>query len=273
MTIQEKLQFMHDNFVISCHEHVRMKAGTTELDTEYMDSNLRTMDILGVDKCIVSVPLAAEKYCAPERFIAANRVTREALKLHPERFYGMAFLNPGFQKESLEELDRCVNEFGFIGVKLYHQYFMDDPVQYPLIEKCIDYDIPILMHCAHVTEPVCQKLQPRSSDGYHMANIGRRYPEATFITGHTGGGGDWQWTIKAIADCPNVLIDIGGSVHDRPQVEETYHYVGADRMLFATDGTWCSGVAKLLGAEIPEEDRKKIAAGAGLKRFWERAGK
>ena len=41
MTIQEKMAFMRDNFVISCHEHVRMKAGTTELDTNYMDSNLR----------------------------------------------------------------------------------------------------------------------------------------------------------------------------------------------------------------------------------------
>ena len=65
MTIQEKLQFMHDNFVISCHEHVRMKAGTTELDTEYMDSNLRTMDILWVRKLylITLIPSTTANWC------------------------------------------------------------------------------------------------------------------------------------------------------------------------------------------------------------------
>jgi len=90
---------------------------------------------------------------------------------------------------------------------------------------------------------------------------------------HIGGGGDWQWAIKAIADTPNVFADIGGSVHDRPLIEESVRYLGADRLLFATDGAWSSGVSKILGADISDEDKKTILSGRAFNKYLERAGK
>ena len=62
------------------------------------------------------------------------------------------------------------------------------------------------------------RLSSRISDGIHMANVARRYPEARFIMGHIGGGVDWQWSVKAIADTPNVFAHIGGSIFDRPML-------------------------------------------------------
>ena len=273
MTIQEKMNFMYDNYVISWHEHIWRKPGTKEMNVAHLEQTVGTMKALGFDQCVMSLPLTTDKYCPPEEFISANNLVYDAIQMYPGKFYGMAFVNPGFRDEALREVERCVKELGFVGVKLYHQYFMDDPTQFPLVEKCIELDVPILMHCGHGTGPTARVNQPRCSDGVHMANIAKRYPEGTFIMAHTGGGGDWRWSLKAIEDCPNVYLDIAGSVHDRPQVEEAYRYVGVDRMLFATDGTWCSGVAKILGADIPEEDKKKILAGAALSRFLERGGK
>jgi len=197
----------------------------------------------------------------------------EATQRYPGRVYGQAFVNPGYCEEMKAELERCVKELGFVGVKLYHQYFMDDPAQFALVEKCIELDVPILMHCAHVMDPDTKLRQPRVSSGVHMANIARRYPEATFIMGHIGGGGDWQWAIKAIADCPNVFADVGGSVYDRPLIEESVRYLGADRLLFATDGAWSSGISKVLGADISEEDKKTIFSGRAFNKFIEKAGK
>ena len=272
MKIQDKMKLLYDNPVISWHEHVWLKPGTQELNVEGLEKTVENMDALGFDKCVISLPLTEDKHCPPEAFINANNVVYEAINRYPDRFYGMAFVNPGYQKEALNEIERCVKELGFVGVKLYHQYFMDDPVQFPIVEKCIELDIPVLMHCAHAMDAGTRNTQPRTSDGVHMANIARRYPEGTFLMAHTGGGGDWAWSIKAIADCPNVFLDIGGSVHDRPQVEMAHAYVGADRMLFATDGTWCSGVAKILGADIPEEDKKTILAGAAFRKFLGKAG-
>ena len=150
---------------------------------------------------------------------------------------------------------------------------MDDPAQFQMIEKCIDLNFPILMHSARCTDWETNSMQPRLSNGVHMANIARRYPEATFIMGHIGGGGDWKWSITAIQDSPNVVADIGGSVHDRPMIEEAVELLGADRMIFATDGPWASGIGKILGADISDEDKKTILAGGRMLKFLERTGK
>ncbi len=273
MTIQEKLNLFHNNPVISWHEHVGFIDGTTELDRAGLEYTLEVMDTLGVDRMVVSTPIPEDPHCPPEKFITANNIVAEAMELYPDRVFGMAFLNPGYHDAALSELDRCNNDLGFCGVKLYHQYFMDDPVQYPLVEKCIDLDVPILMHSAKGTDPGTCKMQPRLTNGVHMANIARRYPEGTFVMGHIGGGGDWQWAVRAIIDAPNVYTDMGGSVHDRPMIEEAVKLLGADRILFASDGTWDVGVAKILGADISDQDKKTILAGTAFEKFIRRGGK
>lgn len=273
MTIQEKMQFMHNTPVTSWHEHVYYKAGTLQLDEVHLADDIAHMDALGIDRMIVSNPIAGDRHCPPESFIAANNIVYEATKLYPGKVYGMAFVNPGYHDAMLKELERCVKELGFVGVKLYHHYFMDDPAQFALVEKCIELDIPVLMHSAAATDPSTKKMQPRLSNGVHMANLGRRYPEATLLMGHIGGGGDWQWSIKAIQDVPNVYADMSGSVHDRPLMEESVKYLGADRILFASDGSWESAVAKILGSDITDSEKKTILAGTAFNKYIERVGK
>lgn len=274
MTIQEKLKFVHENPAISWHEHVQQCGdGGKELNIVHADYQMEVAEILGIDRMVVSIPLPGDKHCPPEDFRIANDVAALATKRYPGKVFGMAFVNPGFQKEALDEVERCVNEYGFVGVKLYHHYFMDNPVQYPLVEKCIDLNIPILMHCGHCMDPKTRAIQPRVSDGVQMANIAKRYPEATFVMGHIGGGGDWQWSLKAIADTPNVFADTGGSVMDRTQLEEAVKYVGAERLIFATDGTWDNCVAKILGSDISVADKKTILEGTAFLKFLEKAGK
>lgn len=268
MTIQESLKFIHNNPTISWHEHVKQAGPEGKaLNLAHADNQMEIAATLGVDQMVVSIPLPADKHCPPEAFRIANDVVKLAVDRYPGKVIGMAFVNPGFQKEALAEVERCVKDLGFVGVKLYHQYFMDNPVQYPLVEKCIELDVPILMHSGHTTDPITHARQPRISDGVHMANIAKRYPEATFLMGHIGGGGDWQWSLKAIADTPNVFADTGGSLLDRPQMEEAVRYIGADRILFATDGTWAAGTAKILGSDLSEEEKKTILNGTAFRRF------
>ena len=189
VNIREITGLLQQNPVISWHEHVPGEnEGFEKLDTVFADNQLKVMDTLGIDKIVVSLPVAADRNCPPEKFIAANDIVYEAIQRYPGRVYGQAFVNPGYIKETIAELERCVKKLGFVGVKLYHQYFMDDPAMFPLIEKCIELDSPILMHCAHIMDPETRKRQPRCSGGDHMANIARRYPEATFLMGHIGGG-------------------------------------------------------------------------------------
>ena len=158
---------------------------------------------------------------------------------------------------------------GFVGIKLYHQYQINDPVFFPIIEKCIELDIPILLHAGKPTE-ADEKLQPRISRGEYFADIARRYPEASLIMAHITGGGDWHWQLKAMEKYPNVVLDMSGSVIDSPVIEECVARIGADRVLYGTDGSTAAGVGKILGANISEEDKKTILAGTKYRRFLER---
>ncbi len=273
MDIKEQLSLFHNNPVVAWHEHINYSSSIGNPNYEYADKFMETVDMLGIDKVVSSVPIAEKRACTPERFCGANDLMNEMAKRYPGRVYGMAFVNPGYHDAMLCEIERCVKGFGFVGVKLYHQYWMDDPTQFALVEKCIELDVPILMHCGYVMDSQTKMLQPRLSNGVHMANIARRYPEATFIMAHIGGGGDWQWEIKAIADCKNVYADIGGSIYDRPLIEESVRYLGANRLLFATDGAWSSGVSKILGADISDEDKKTILAGYAFSKYLERTDK
>jgi len=180
--------------------------------------------------------------------------------------YGMCFVDPHHGNTALSEIDRCVKDLGFIGVKLYNQRAIDDPLQYPIIEKCIKLDIPILMHAGKGSASYSERhLQ---SDGSHFLNIAARYPEAVFIVGHIGGGGDWHWQLKKMESCPNVFIDIGGSVYDHGIVEETVAVFGADRVLFAADMSFSASVGKLLGAELSDDDKITILAGGRMKKYF-----
>ena len=57
---------------------------------------------------------------------------------------------------------------------------------------------------------------------------------------------------------------------DAGVIEETIRYLGVDRVLWGTDGSISAGVGKIIAADIPEEDKKKILAGAPYRRFLER---
>jgi len=78
------------------------------------------------------------------------------------------------------------------------------------------------------------------------------------INGHIGGGGDWEWSIKALKNVPNVYVDTSGSVVDEGIVEMCVKYLGAERVLFGTDLSMEAGVGKILGADLTEEQRELI---------------
>jgi predicted TIM-barrel fold metal-dependent hydrolase len=147
------------------------------------------------------------------------------------------------------------------GVKLYHQYRIDDPVFDPIFKLCEELDCPVLMHAVKGPQP------PTLSNAEHFLTACRRFPGVRFLQGHIGGGGDWQWNLRMLEglETDNYFIDIGGTVIDAGIIRATVDAVGADRVLFATDGVMDEGVGKLLAARLSYQEMKKICSGN-----WER---
>jgi len=241
--------------VIDCHMHIRQKDDGM-LDEEYCDLTMEAGDKLGIDLfCISDIDLHdGVRY---ERFHAANDRVAQAITRYPERYRGYCFVNPGDPK-ACDEVTQRVRDEGFIGVKLYHQYRIDEPVLEWLIELSIAWQFPILMHAGHPADPDTRARQPRISDASHFVNAAKRFPEAMLIEGHIGGGGDWEWALKHLREAPSVYLDTSGSIVDEWLVDRCVEEIGADRLLFATDMTMEGGVGKVLDADLTDEQRRRI---------------
>ena len=245
---------------IDCHNHCSVGIKRWP-DVGDVVENMQRLDIR---QTCCSHPITGSP-TDPTAVRRGNDDVLAAMERYPDVVLGQCHVNPGYVREAQDEITRCVVDHGMVGVKLYYQYRINEPVQFPIIERCIDLGVHILMHAAHPTAPETLAAQPRVSSGEHFADVARRYPEAMLICAHIGGGGDWEWQLKALREAPSVYLDTSGSVIDQGMIERAVRDLGAGRLLFATDMNLCRGVGKLLDARITAAQRRRIFGGNFLR--------
>jgi len=242
--------------VIDCHAHLTHRSRATwETDDRKL---IEAADKLGIDQLCCST-LTPRRPATADGFRECNRWTADGIRRFPGRVLGYCYVNPGYGREALDEIRRCVGDRGFIGIKLYNEYTCTEPVVFPIVELAIELGVPILQHASHSHYFV--EDQPRISDGGHLAELARRYPEAILICAHISGGGDWEWTIKALRHASNVMLDTSGSVTDEGTVDMAAAVVGVDRLVFGCDSSMTAGMGKIRGASLSTQDKEKILGG------------
>jgi len=242
--------------VIDCHAHLNHHSRKTwEADDRKL---IEAADKLGIDQLCCST-LTPRWPATLDGFRECNQWTAEGMRRFPGRVLGYCYVNPGYGREALEEIRRYVGDHGFMGIKLYNEYTCTEPVVFPIVELAVELGVPILHHASHSHYFV--EDQPRLTDGGHLAELARRYPEAMLICAHISGGGDWEWTIKALRHATNVLLDTSGSVTDAGTVEMAAAVVGVDRLVFGCDSSMTAGVGKIRGADLAAQDKQKILGG------------
>jgi predicted TIM-barrel fold metal-dependent hydrolase len=242
---------------IDSHNHVWFRSDPAE--------SLDFADRLGIEKIMISQPVTSttkREDATPDMFRSYNDYVLKAMKLYPDRFLGQATFNVFYQKESLEEINRCIGE-GMVGMKIYHQVKINDPLFYPIIEKSIDLKMIILVHAAAGLGFGGQRLkygnrQPNASVPEDFVEAAKRYPEAMLQYAHTGGGGDWEYACKMLSPLPNVYVDISGSNNEGNMIDFAFKYIGEDRLFFGTDGGFFQGVGTILSSSLTEIRKKKL---------------
>jgi uncharacterized protein len=218
-------------------------------------------DRLEIEKVAISFPITKANDATPEACRAANDRVLKAMKDFPSRFMGQCFINPHYQREALEEMERCLDA-GMIGLgELYTQVRINDPQFFPIIEKCIELKAPLLSHEGEYRKDYRDPDLPGASAPDDFVEAGRRYPEAMLIFAHIGGGGDWEYFCKALRNAPTVFADTSGSVTDEGMIDFAVKCLGVRRLLFATDENFETGVGKILAAKLTEEERHQIFFG------------
>lgn len=243
---------------IDVHAHVWPSEGE-----EGGDLLVATADLFHVAEVWCSAPITGGRIGSDEEVRANNDVILRAMQRHPGRVRGYCFTIPG--PTAPAEARRCLDA-GMIGIKLYNQYKIQDPVTWPLLELAIEYGVPVLVHAAYLPVAEHAALQPLTSHGADFAEASRRYPEAMLIHAHIGGGGDWEWTVRAMREgSPNLCCDVSGSNLDAGQVEYAVAQLGARRVLFGSDGTMEGCVGKVIGARLTEAERELIFRGNAMR--------
>ncbi len=256
--------------LIDAHAHF-LFAETGRADwAEVNDARLRAGDAIGVSYHVASI-LGTFGFSSPTYFPSPEDVTRgndamlEIAEREADRVRMYVTVNPNYTDHALVEIDRCAGH-GAIGVKLAASRRADDPLLDPIADVAATRGLPILHHIwqHRRREWPSQEI----SDGADLARLAGRHPRATFILAHIGGGGDYAHTFPAVVDCPNIYPDLSGSGVDRGMLDAAVAALGAKRLLWGSDLTMCTGLAKLraldaigLSADDIANIRWKNAAG------------
>ena len=135
-----------DTPVIDFHNHLG-SWGSIHMDDDPA-MFLRIMDAAGVDRACVNCIFHGDAS-------RGNDLVASLVAQHPDRFIGVAFVNPHYPEETIKELERAFDELGMKFLKLYPTYFdrpIDDPGYMPIFEWADDRGVVIVSHSSYVGE-------------------------------------------------------------------------------------------------------------------------
>jgi predicted TIM-barrel fold metal-dependent hydrolase len=161
------------------------------------------MDEGGVDKAV----LTAEDAETTMNMRTPNEKVAEFVKLMPDRFIGMAAVDPHKGMQALEDLEYAVKELEMKALCLepwLHKLRSNDKRYYPIYAKCVELEIPVWIHTSINFVP---SLQIDFGRPIHLDEVAGHFPDLILVAGHGG----WPWVNEMIAVAwrhKNVMIDI-----------------------------------------------------------------
>jgi predicted TIM-barrel fold metal-dependent hydrolase len=240
----------------------------------------------------------------PEKIVhwyctAVNDVIHMAVQNEPDRFRGVAGLPQcaGVSPtNTFEEIDRAINDLGFVGIMInpdpgegdYATPPMGEEYWYPLYEKMVAMDIPALVHPAS-----CRNLR----EGFHnhfiteesiaiLSLAGSRvfedFPTLKLIISHGGGSipyqiGRWRSQMRGPNDTETFderlkKLYFDTALYNKESLELLFKIVGPERCLFGTErpgagskndprtGRWYDDLKPVIESIdwLTQDDRDKI---------------
>jgi len=138
---------------------------------------------------------------------------------HPNRFVGIAGIDPLDRKAAVKEIDRAIGELGLRGVNLepgtYRiPLYADDRRLYPIYAHCEDRDIPVILMTGGNPGPDLSYTDPVTVD-----RVAADFPGLKIILSH----GNWPWVHQILHVAfrrPNVFVSPDMYLFDLPGSED-----------------------------------------------------
>ena len=192
-----------------------------------------------------------------------NDLIHRVCNLYPKNFVGVCQLpqNPSAPPEhSIEELERCVNELGFIGCNLnpdpsgghWTAPPLTDKYWYKFYEKLCELDVPAMVHVSsscnanfHATGAHYINADTTAFMQFIQSDIFKDFPTLRFIIPHGGGAVPYHWgRYRGLAQdmkrpplaesvMKNVYFDT--CVYHRPGIELLLKVISVDNIIFGSE--------------------------------------
>lgn len=236
--------------IVDPHLHVDdIPALGWELD---VSECIARMDEAGIERGVIMTIVDA-----PEVNPQALELIAEACARYPGRLDAFARIHPWYGDRAADLLERAFG-LGFKGLKLHPVSTLAHPSgeeTLRLIRIAAAHGAPTLFHCAD--EPMATPLA--------VACAAAACPDATIILGHMGGYFHGEEAIAVAERLPNVVLESSAMPYPA-KIREAVERIGAERVLYASDGPACSPRIEIekvrLAGLDPEAERLVFADNA-----------
>lgn len=231
-----------------------------------------------------------------------NDLIKRVVDLFPDTFIGVCQLpqSPGVPiAHSIEELERCVNELGFVGCNLnpdpsggyWTSMPLTDSSWYPFFEKMVELDVPAMIHVSsscnpnfHATGAHYMNADTTAFMQFLQGDLFRDFPAIRFVIPHGGGAVPYHWgRYRGLADMlkkpalkehvmKNVFFDT--CVYHQPGINLLFEVIDIDNILFGSEmvgavrgidpetGHYFDDTKRYIDAlALSDEDRHKVFEG------------
>ena len=228
-----------------------------------------------------------------------NELCHRVSRLFPDHFIGAAMLpqSPGVDPATcIPELERCVGEYGFVGINLNPDpsggHWTSPPLTdrhwYPIYEKMVEWDIPAMIHvstscnaCFHTTGAHYLNADTTAFMQCLSGDLFKDFPTLKFVIPHGGGAVPYHWgRFRGLAQemkkpllqdhlLNNIFFDT--CVYHQPGIDLLTKVIPLKNILFASE---MIGAVRGIDPETGhhyDDTRRYVAATANLsddERYW-----
>ena len=241
------------DIVVNLYTPQEVELGQTGLDEEFkkqvrMPEKMRSgvtipdyikkMDQAGIERSLL-IAVRAGDIRVPESFEVPYESVHKVCSEYPDRFSGLAGIDPFRGMQGLRDLENAVNEMGFVGAHLYPHWCELPPNHrkyYPYYAKCSELGIPIMMQVGHNLVYSRKRRLPSVGKPIYLDQVAIDFPELKLIGIHIG----IPWTEEMISMCwKHENVFTAGDAYAPKYWPESYvHYAnsyGQKKVLFGTD--------------------------------------
>lgn len=250
--------------IIDADCHITPAKGGLNIQAEEL---IRRMDYAGIEKALT--------WLQPAYFPNVddgNALVYQAAKKYPDRILGFGWADPHFGLNAAkDQIKRCVEEYGFYGVKLngaQNRFYIDSQdMALPLIEEIAKTGTILAFH---IGTDAYEATHP-----FRLAKIAKRFPETQILCVHMGGVAFHDLSdacIEAAQVCSNITL-VGSGVR-AVNILKAIKTLGADRVCFGSDTPFAMMHVELamyeaLMRDEVTEDERALVLGDNIKGLFE----